>query len=148
MARLNVTVPSVEFSMSQRVTFTPQYAQPFTLQEATGLELDSLIAEVNRLINSLEHLYATQDQLLEFIESEEGRGDPEGEQAACEAYRENEELIPRQGERVALLCAAVVNKAGGEVVVGAVGVRAGEMLQRYTAGGGVREWWLGGGLHL
>lgn len=55
---------------------------------------------------------------------------------------------PRQGERVALLCAAVVNKAGGEVVVGAVGVRAGEMLQRYTAGGGVREWWLGGGLHL
>lgn len=44
MARLNVTVPSVEFSMSQSVTFTPQYAQPFTLQEATGLELDSLIA--------------------------------------------------------------------------------------------------------
>lgn len=49
---------------------------------------------------------------------------------------------------MALLCAAVVNKAGGEVVVGAVGVRAGEMLQRYTAGGGVREWWLAGGLHL
>lgn len=59
---------------------------------------------------------------------------------------------PRQSERVALLCAAVVNKVGGEVVVGGGGVRvrAGEVVERYMgAGGGVREWWLGGGgLHL
>lgn len=44
MSRLNLTVPSVEFTMSQTVTFTPQYPQPFTLQEAMNLELDSLIA--------------------------------------------------------------------------------------------------------
>lgn len=30
--------------MSQTVAFTPQYQQPFTLQEAMNLELDSLIA--------------------------------------------------------------------------------------------------------
>lgn len=44
MSRLNVTVPSVEFTMSQTVAFTPQYPQPFTLQEAMNLELDSLVA--------------------------------------------------------------------------------------------------------
>lgn len=44
MSRLNLTVPSVEFTMSQTVAFTPQYPQPFTLQEAMNLELDSLIA--------------------------------------------------------------------------------------------------------
>lgn len=93
MSRLNLTVPSVEFSMSQTVAFTPQYAQPFTLQEAMGLELDSLVAEVNRLINSIRHLYSTQDALLEFMQSDAGRADPEGAQAACEAYRENEELM-------------------------------------------------------
>lgn len=49
--------------------------------------------EVNRLINSIQHLYSTQDELQEFIQSEEGHEDPEGEQAACEAYRENEELM-------------------------------------------------------
>lgn len=64
---------------------------------------------------------------------------------------------PLQSERVALLCAAVVNKVGGDVAVGggeAVGgggvrVRAGDVVERYMGGGGgVREWWLGGGLHL
>lgn len=50
-------------------------------------------AEVNRLINSIQHLYSTQDELQAYIQSDEGRGDPEGEQAACEAYRENEELM-------------------------------------------------------
>ncbi|WVQ88093.1 hypothetical protein IAS59_001827 [Cryptococcus gattii] len=93
MSRLNVTVPSVEFTMSQTVAFTPQYPQPFTLQEAMNLELDSLVAEVNRLINSIQHLYSTQDELQAYIQSDEGRDDPEGEQAACEAYRENEELM-------------------------------------------------------
>lgn len=48
---------------------------------------------MNRLINSIQHLYSTQDALQEFIQSEEGRDDPEGGQAACEAYRENEELM-------------------------------------------------------
>ncbi|XAO23064.1 hypothetical protein I312_101842 [Cryptococcus bacillisporus CA1280] len=93
MSRLNLIVPSVEFAMSQTVAFTPQYPQPFTLQEAMNLELDSLVAEVNRLMNSIQHLYSTQDELQAFIQSEEGREDPEGEQAACEAYRENEELM-------------------------------------------------------
>lgn len=44
MSRLNLIVPSVEFAMSQTVAFTPQYPQPFTLQEAMNLELDSLVA--------------------------------------------------------------------------------------------------------
>lgn len=48
---------------------------------------------MNRLMNSIQHLYSTQDELQAFIQSEEGREDPEGEQAACEAYRENEELM-------------------------------------------------------
>lgn len=54
---------------------------------------------------------------------------------------------PRQGERVALLCAAVANKAGRAVVVGAAGVRAGDVVERWAGGGGGREWWLPG-LHL
>lgn len=143
MARLNVTVPSVEFSMSQSVTFTPQYAQPFTLQEATGLELDSLIAgKWLWLQRSTRRLTGSRgeppDQLARAPVRDAGpaagihgvgggaggsgggaggvRGVPGERGADVGVFSAGRGLTwrPRQGERVALLCAAVVNKAGND----------------------------------
>ncbi|TYJ57708.1 hypothetical protein B9479_001562 [Cryptococcus floricola] len=142
---IHITFPSVDYTMSQRVSFSPHHSQPFTLEEAVNLELDTLITEVIRLTNSLEHLYSSQDQLQEFLESEEGREDPESQQACIEAIRENEELMPRQNERIALLAAALINKVRPDLGIGAPGWHAGDVFRRYgEPGGGVtgrRRWW-------
>ncbi|WVQ79058.1 hypothetical protein IAT38_001151 [Cryptococcus sp. DSM 104549] len=122
-------------------SFTPKYPQPFTLVEAINLEVDTLVAEIYRLINSIQHLYETQDELVAFRDSEEGQEDPEAAEVANEAYMENEDLIPRQSERIALISAALISKIGPDMPLGHHGWKVGDVFARYGRDPNRRKWW-------
>ncbi|OCF32672.1 hypothetical protein I317_06072 [Kwoniella heveanensis CBS 569] len=103
--------------MSAPVSFTPRHVQPFTLEEAMQLEVETLVAEINRLRNSIAHLRESQSELNEFLQSEEGQSDPlerSGEGEISKAVRENEGVISSQNERIALITIALSNKLGSE----------------------------------
>ncbi|WVN85829.1 uncharacterized protein L203_100981 [Cryptococcus depauperatus CBS 7841] len=141
---INMIVPSAEFRISQKVSFEPRYSQPFTPEEASHLEVDALVAELLRLINSITQLYSTQDQLKDFLGSKDGEQDPEGQQAAQEAIRENDELIPRQSERIAIISVALINKVGGDMRVGPGCLKVEDVFARYQAYAvdeKRRRWW-------
>ncbi|WVQ95157.1 hypothetical protein IAU59_002251 [Kwoniella sp. CBS 9459] len=103
--------------MSVPISFTPRHTQPFTLEEAMQLEVETLVAEINRLRNSIAHLRESQAELNDFLQSEEGQSDPSersGEGEISKAVKENEEVISSQNERIALITIALSNKLGSE----------------------------------
>ncbi|WVF67464.1 hypothetical protein IAT40_002220 [Kwoniella sp. CBS 6097] len=103
--------------MSAPISFTPRHAHPFTLEEAMQLEVDTLVAEINRLRNSISHLRESQAELNEFLHSDEGQSDPlerSGQGEISKAVKENEDVISSQNERIALITIALSNKLGSE----------------------------------
>ncbi|WWC63527.1 uncharacterized protein I303_106130 [Kwoniella dejecticola CBS 10117] len=103
-------------SSSIPINFTPKHAQPFTLEEAMHLGIETLVAEIKRLENSINHLRRTQSELRSYLESEEGKAD-EGEDGEGEiglAYKENEDTISSQSERITLIKLALLNKLGSD----------------------------------
>ncbi|WWC90571.1 uncharacterized protein L201_005507 [Kwoniella dendrophila CBS 6074] len=98
------------------IGFTPKHAQPFSLEEAMGLEVEQLVNEVKRLQNSIQHLQRTQKELKSYLDSEEGKEDlNQGENGEInKAYKENEETISSQSERITLIKLALLNKLGSD----------------------------------
>ncbi|ORY35679.1 hypothetical protein BCR39DRAFT_511452 [Naematelia encephala] len=92
-------------SGSLPITFHPAHAQPFTLEQAMLLEINILVAEIQRLENSIQHLRETQSQLTLFLQTED-------DQDLRQAYQENEIVIDSQSERITLIKVALLNKVG------------------------------------
>ncbi|EKM80122.1 hypothetical protein AGABI1DRAFT_127801 [Agaricus bisporus var. burnettii JB137-S8] len=91
--------------------FIPRYAQPFTLNEAIGLDVSVIVDEIARLQNSLKHLRETQTLLREFQSQEApGTADPEVQKA----LEENEVVIGSQTERITILRMALAEKGVGD----------------------------------
>lgn len=68
------------------VNFTPQYAQPFTIEQARQLDVSTITQEITRLENSLNHLEETQAALRAALE--DGH-----DQDLANALAENEEGV-------------------------------------------------------
>ncbi|EPQ59464.1 hypothetical protein GLOTRDRAFT_34638 [Gloeophyllum trabeum ATCC 11539] len=85
--------------------YRPRHPQPFTLTEATQLEVPIITEEIARLQNSLSHLQRTQDELKEHITATEA-----GDTVLEEAYTDNSRVIASQQERIAILKMALSNK--------------------------------------
>ncbi|WWC71355.1 uncharacterized protein I206_105310 [Kwoniella pini CBS 10737] len=95
------------------IEFTPKHSQPFTLEEAMGLEIETLVTEIKRLENSIKHLKKTQIELKSYINSEDGN-EEEGEGEIELAYKENENTISSQSERITIIKLALINKLGSD----------------------------------
>ncbi|WWD19257.1 hypothetical protein CI109_103715 [Kwoniella shandongensis] len=121
--------------MAGPISFTPKHTQPFTLEEAMQLEVETLTAEINRLTNSIQHLSQTQDELRGYLNSEEGRSDPDTGEVK-KAVEENEEVIASQSERISLITVALMNKLGGEARLEHYGLKLDEVFKKYGGGGG------------
>jgi len=85
--------------------FVPRYSQPFTLQQATLLDVPILSEEIDRLKNSLQHLRRTQEELVVHIAAT-SPPDPD----LSEAFKENEQVIGSQEERIVILKSALAHK--------------------------------------
>ncbi|TFK55974.1 hypothetical protein OE88DRAFT_1722924 [Heliocybe sulcata] len=103
--------------------YIPRHPQPFTLAEATHLEVpvltegsvqssrcltrssETVLTEIARLQNSLNHLERTQDELKENM-----TGSNEEDSVLEEAYMDNSKVIASQKERVTILKMALSNK--------------------------------------
>ncbi|CAA7259846.1 unnamed protein product [Cyclocybe aegerita] len=85
--------------------YFPRYSQPFTLAEATNLDVSIITDEIARLQNSLKHLRETQD-LLKSALGESGEPDEELQKA----LEENETVIGSQEERISILKLALSQK--------------------------------------
>ncbi|WVW85392.1 hypothetical protein I302_107430 [Kwoniella bestiolae CBS 10118] len=96
------------------IGFTPRHSQPFSLEEAMGLEVETLVNEIKRLENSIKHLQRTQSDLRSYLDSEEGKEDEDGDGEIEKAYRENEDTISSQSERITLIKLALINKLGSD----------------------------------
>ncbi|GJJ07617.1 hypothetical protein Clacol_001821 [Clathrus columnatus] len=83
--------------------YKPRYQQPFTLAQAISFELSVIIAEIGRLQISLQHLRDTQKQLNEEIQNK-------FDAILSEAFKENEEVIASQEERILILRLALEHK--------------------------------------
>ncbi|KAJ3500873.1 hypothetical protein NMY22_g19115 [Coprinellus aureogranulatus] len=105
--------------------YRPRYAQPFTLREAVGLDIEiinegrptavplaevlTVQSEIARLQNSLDKLNDTQAQLREFIQqSREGSEEPDAE--IVKALEDNIDVIGAQEERISILKMALSEK--------------------------------------
>ncbi|GMK59524.1 hypothetical protein CspeluHIS016_0801300 [Cutaneotrichosporon spelunceum] len=83
----------------------PTHPQPFTPAEAAQLDVNTIVAEISRLRNSLTHLHSSQGELRLAL--------AEGDDADLRsALNENEAVI--QGERVDMLRAALIDKIGAD----------------------------------
>ncbi|WRT68616.1 uncharacterized protein IL334_005594 [Kwoniella shivajii] len=100
------------------IGFTPKHTQPFTLEEAMGLEIETLVTEIKRLENSIQHLQRTQSELKSYLDSEreggDGDGDGDGDGEIEIAFKENEDTISSQIERIAIIKIALMNKLGSD----------------------------------
>ncbi|KIM46100.1 hypothetical protein M413DRAFT_441161 [Hebeloma cylindrosporum] len=85
--------------------YKPRFSQPFTLNEAIGLDVAVITEEMSRLQNSLERLRETQKILQEAI-SDPGEPDPEIKLA----FEENQVVIGSQEERISMLKMALLEK--------------------------------------
>ncbi|WWD02168.1 hypothetical protein V865_000206 [Kwoniella europaea PYCC6329] len=99
---------------STPIGFIPKHAQPFSLEEAMGLEVETLVNEIKRLENSIKHLQRTQSDLKSYLDSEEGKEDEDGDGEIGKAYKENEDTISSQSERITLIKLALINKLGSD----------------------------------
>ncbi|WVR09415.1 hypothetical protein IAU60_006482 [Kwoniella sp. DSM 27419] len=130
--------------MSVPISFTPRHAQPFSLEEAMQLEVETLVTEINRLRNSISHLRRTRTELVEYLDSDEGRADADevtGEGEITKAVRENDQVIASQNERIALITVALSNKLGSETRLEHYGLQLGgrEKQAAQKPSGGVAE---------
>ncbi|KAK6910881.1 hypothetical protein I204_03085 [Kwoniella mangroviensis CBS 8886] len=94
---------------STLIGFIPKHAQPFSLEEAMGLEVETLVNEIKRLENSIKHLQRTQSDLRSYLEEDE-----DGDGEIGKAYMENEDTISSQSERITLIKLALINKLGSD----------------------------------
>jgi len=85
--------------------YIPRHPQPFTLAEATQLEVPVITEEIARLQNSLNYLQRTQDELKEHL-----TGSSEEDAVLEEAYTDNSKVIASQKERITILKMALSNK--------------------------------------
>ncbi|KZT20403.1 hypothetical protein NEOLEDRAFT_1245278, partial [Neolentinus lepideus HHB14362 ss-1] len=85
--------------------YIPRHPQPFTLAEATRLEVPVITEEIARLQNSLNYLQRTQDELKEHL-----TGSSEEDAVLEEAYTDNSKVIASQKERITILKMALSNK--------------------------------------
>lgn len=84
--------------------YAPKYAQPFTFEQATLLDVPVIFEEIARLQNSLQHLKRTQDELQAFVDDSEK--DPD----IVQALEENRTVIGSQEERIDMLKMALSHK--------------------------------------
>ncbi|TBU45051.1 hypothetical protein BD309DRAFT_861017 [Dichomitus squalens] len=84
--------------------YVPRYSQPFTLQEARGLDVPIITEEISRLQNSIAHLQRTQDELKDALSI------TPGDLELLEAFEENEVVIGSQNERISMLRIALAEK--------------------------------------
>ncbi|KAG2013560.1 hypothetical protein CC2G_010459 [Coprinopsis cinerea AmutBmut pab1-1] len=85
--------------------YHPRYQQPFTLGEAIGLDPAIITEEISRLHNSLAKLKETQGELKKCIEE-----DNETDEELSLAFKENEDVIGSQEERIRMLVMALRQK--------------------------------------
>jgi len=83
--------------------YKPRYPQPFTLAEATALDVSVISEEISRLQNSLKYLSETQEVLKAALAES-----PDAEIA--EAFEENQVVIGSQEERITILKMAITEK--------------------------------------
>lgn len=86
-----------------RHDYKPRYQQPFTLAEATALDVPVISEEISRLQNSLKYLRETQEALKAVLAE---TTDAE----IAEAFEENEIVIGSQEERITILKMAMTEK--------------------------------------
>ncbi|KAF8812526.1 hypothetical protein BYT27DRAFT_7182968 [Phlegmacium glaucopus] len=87
--------------------YKPRYAQPFTLAEATALDVSVISEEISRLQNSLKYLRETQEVLKAAL-AETSTEPPDSEIA--KAFEENQVVIGSQEERISILKMAMTEK--------------------------------------
>ncbi|TDL29555.1 hypothetical protein BD410DRAFT_779995 [Rickenella mellea] len=80
------------------MNYEPRHSHPFTIQEAIQLDIPTITQEISRLQNSLAHLNETQRQLSAYISAS-----ATPDEDLQDAFRENEEVISAQGERIEML---------------------------------------------
>jgi len=93
----------VQLLTSATMDYRPRYSQPFTLQEAVGMDVSVITEEIARLQHSLQHLRRTQSE-LELVSDE--APDPE----FTKAIEENDLVIGSQEERISILKMALTEK--------------------------------------
>ncbi|KAJ7507920.1 hypothetical protein B0H11DRAFT_1969322 [Mycena galericulata] len=81
--------------------YKPRYAQPFTLAEASLLDVQTITEEIVRLQNSLQRLDETQKMLREHLASIQPGEEVDHE--ITKAIEENETVIGSQVERISIL---------------------------------------------
>ncbi|CED84008.1 hypothetical protein [Phaffia rhodozyma] len=85
--------------------FSPQYNQPFTIEEAFALDPPIITEEISRLQNSIQHLERSNLDLVTFLASET---DPD----VALALQDNKITIATQSERIQILQIALGSKLG------------------------------------
>ncbi|KAF7332056.1 hypothetical protein MKEN_00086100 [Mycena kentingensis (nom. inval.)] len=85
--------------------YKPRYPQPFTLAEASLLDVQTITEEIARLQNSVQRLDETQKILEQSIAS-----DPDPE--LSKAFTENQTVIASQTERIGILKLALSTSHG------------------------------------
>ncbi|KAJ4481653.1 hypothetical protein C8J55DRAFT_512228 [Lentinula edodes] len=86
----------------------PRYNQPFTLSEAILLDISTISEEITRLQYSIKRLRETQETLQEVIDEAESPGAVDVE--IVQAFKENQEVIGSQEERILILKLALADK--------------------------------------
>ncbi|KAL7422339.1 hypothetical protein Q5752_002985 [Cryptotrichosporon argae] len=89
--------------------FTPKHPQPFTFAACCEWSVDELLAEIQRLQNSIAHLESTVEQLLGALAEEEDAD-------FRAAVDEDRAVLASQRERVEMMRAALVDKIGEDGV--------------------------------
>jgi len=85
--------------------FKPRYQQPFALETAIQLSIPGITQEIARLQISLQHLGDTQRLLKEHLDET-----PDKDADLLLAFKENQETIGSQEERIRMLRYALERK--------------------------------------
>ncbi|PVG03658.1 hypothetical protein CPB86DRAFT_691679, partial [Serendipita vermifera] len=93
--------------------FIPRFRQPFSLEMAKELDVQTLTTELVRLEDSVQRLMQTQETLKEFMEAEaksNDASDTKPDEEILKAYEENVEVIGSQQERMQMIVIALEAK--------------------------------------
>ncbi|KAL5530689.1 hypothetical protein ACEPAF_6947 [Sanghuangporus sanghuang] len=85
--------------------YSPKHKQPFTLTQASELDIPTITKEIERLENSLFHLHRTQTELNEHLSGSMGE-----DRELLDVIKENEDVIASQKERITMLNLALEEK--------------------------------------
>ncbi|KAJ3716351.1 hypothetical protein DFJ43DRAFT_813087 [Lentinula guzmanii] len=86
----------------------PRYNQPFTLSEAIVLDVSTLSEEITRLQYSIKRLRETQEALKGLID--EAVSPETADAEIVQAFKENQDVIGSQEERILILKLALADK--------------------------------------